>query len=333
MIKYIVVITKIFFLMALASPLLAFARDDEPDSRDRIRIVGSSSLYPYVAVVAERFGKISNFKTPIVESTGTGGGINLLCSGNDLKYPDIATSSRKIKPSEIKRCHENGVANIKEILIGKDAIVIASKKNSPDYNFSIRDIFLAIASFVPHEGKLVPNFYSRWKQINPDFSDHKIVVYGPSFTTGTRETLVELALVKYCIHLPEFIKFYPNLTERTSACKLVRRDGIFIDMGKNDNVIIQKIKSNPISIGIIGYNFFIENKYKIKQAKISGIEANYETITSKTYPFTRELYLYVNLTHEKMVVGVKEFLAEFDSDQAVGKYGYLTQKNFIAARE
>lgn len=300
-------------------------------ARDRLRIVGSSTLYPFVTVVAERFAKNSHFKTPIVESTGTGGGINLLCLGNDLKFPDIVSASRKIKKSELKRCSDNEVKNVEEILIGYDGIVIASSIYSHNYFFNIKDLFLALAKKIPHEGKIVDNFYTYWSQINSSFPKNKIEIYGPSFTSGTRETLVELVMVKYCINLPEFIAQYPKKEERMNVCKLIRKDGVFIDIGENDNFTIHKIETNTTSLGIIGYNFLLENKQKVKASKISGIEPSLESVLNKTYPLARELYLYVNNDHTKIIPGSYEFIHEFKSNSAISKYGYLTLKGFIPA--
>ena len=311
--------------------LLIFSISFACNARDQIRVVGSSTLYPFVTIVAEQYGKRNNVKTPIVEATGTGGGINIFCSGNDLIFPDIVAASRKIKEGELKRCKEKGVSDVKEVLIGYDGIVIASAIHSPDYNFTVKDIFNAIASNVPKNGILVPNFHNNWNEINQSLPNNIIEIYGPTFTSGTRETLVELALVKYCMDIPEFIETYPEIKERDIACRQVRRDGKFIDMGENDNLIVHKIQSNTTSLGIIGYSFLLENKHAVKAAKINNIETNIQNNLSQKYPLSRGLYLYINQDHEEKVTGLNEFIAEFKNPRCTGKYGYLTLKGFISS--
>ncbi len=295
----------------LIIPLLFFSFLAQA-SREQLRIVGSSTLYPFITITAERFGKLSGH-TPVVEATGTGGGLHLFCSGNSLKYPDIVNASREIKPSEQTLCKKNGVSNIKEIMIGYDGIVIAESIEATNLNFSKKELFLALAKKIPQNGKLVDNFYRTWKEINPKLPDTKIEVYGPSFTSGTRDAFIELVMHDFC---------------NSPGCKEIREDGAYIEMPENDNLIIHKLLRNKQALGIISFSLLAENS-KIKAATIHNILPTKESIINEKYPLARPLFIYVNEDHLKLLPSLAEFITELTSSRSLGPNGYLTQKGLL----
>ena len=304
----------------------SYANAVGPD-REQLRIVGSSTLYPFITIAAEKFGKISGH-TPVVEATGTGGGIRLLCSGNSLHYPDIVNASRVIKPSELALCKKNSVNNIKEITIGYDGIVIAESINALPISLNQQQLFLALAKKVPSKGVMIDNPYQRWQQIDPSLPDHKIEVYGPSFTSGTRDAFIELVMHKFCNASAEMLAIFPNKKERLAVCSILREDGNYIEMPENDNLIIQKLLHNDSSLGIISFSLLTENP-KIKPVAINKILPTVNSIISKKYPLARPLFLYVNLDHLKQLPSLANFINEITSSNAIGKDGYLTQKGLL----
>jgi phosphate transport system substrate-binding protein len=298
-----------------------------------IRIVGSSTLYPFITAAAERFGKPPEYRTPIVESTGSGGGIKLFCSGDSMNSPDIVNSSRKIKKSEIELCASNGITEIREIIIGYDGIVLASSKKAPEYKVSKKELFLALAKYVPKEGKVVENFYKKWSAINSKLPDYKIKVYGPSFTSGTREAFVELILIESCKDIQEFNQAFPDGSERAAMCGQIREDGAYGEVGENDNLIIQKLLVDQKAVGIIGYNFLQQSKSKIRAVEIDGFYPSYVSIAKRQYAVSRPLYVYLNTHRQKSIPSIDKFIEELTGESAIGKHGYLRRKGLISSYE
>lgn len=307
---------------AIAAPAIA---------RDQINIVGSSTVFPFSTTVAERFGKTTDFNTPIVESTGSGGGLKLFCSGADLDTPDITNASRRIKSSEVELCAENGVKDIVEVKIGFDGIVLANSLNSEQVELSLQDIFLALAKDVPNgEGELQPNPYTMWNEINPALPAVKIEVLGPPPTSGTRDAFAELALEGGCKTF-DWIKAMKSEDKKAykSLCHTVREDGAYIEAGENDNLIVQKLEANPDAFGVFGYSFLEQNSDKVQGSIVDGVQPEFELIAAGDYPIARSLYFYVKKDHIGQVPGIEEFLAEFTSEDAWGEDGYLTDKGLI----
>ena len=302
-------------------------------ARDQIKIVGSSTVYPFATTVAERFGKTSGFKTPVVESTGSGGGLKLFCAGLGTEHPDITNTSRRIKKSEINNCKKNGIEDITEVKIGYDGIVVANSKKGINFHLSTRDLYLALAKDVPAdiEGKTVkPNPYKRWIEINPTYPDLPIVVYGPPPTSGTRDALNELAIERGCKSYPERKKLKEKNKKLYKAeCRAIRTDGPYVEAGENDNLIIEKLKTNPNSLGIFGYSFLDENRDVVKAATVNGVLPDFELISNGTYPVSRSLWFYVKDVHATVIPGIKEYVKEFTSERAIGDDGYLIQKGLI----
>jgi phosphate transport system substrate-binding protein len=294
------------------------------EARDQIRIVGSSTVFPFSTAVAENFGKSSNFKTPVVESTGTGGGMKLFCSGVGEEYPDITNASRRMKKSEFDACTANGI-DITEVQIGFDGIVLAAAKSGPDFDLSLEQIFLALAKQVPVNGKLVDNPYKMWSDIDPSLPPEKIEVLGPPPTSGTRDAFTEIAMEGGCKN----VAGAKELGLSGKVCHLLREDGAFVEAGENDNLIVQKLVANPQAVGIFGFSFLDSNADKIKGALIDGVAPEFENIADGKYPVSRSLYFYVKQQHVGVIPGVAEFVSEFTSEQAWGPDGYLVDKGLI----
>jgi len=318
--------------LALAATFVLAGTAYAQSARDYISIVGSSTVYPFTTAVAEQFGKGSSFKTPKVESTGTGGGFKLFCTGVGVQHPDVSNASRKIKSSEVETCAKNGVTEIVEINIGFDGIVVASSKKTKPMPLTIKDIWLALAKEVPDPAtdKLVTNPFKTWKDINPTLPANKIEVLGPPPTSGTRDAFVELVMDHGCKEFPA-IKELEKADEKKAkaVCQTVREDGAFIEAGENDNLIVQKLVANPNALGVFGYSFLEENLDKIQGETINGVAPTFESIADGKYPVSRPLFIYVKKAHVGVIPGIKEFIAEFTSEKAVGEEGYLGKKGLI----
>ncbi len=305
-------------------------------ARDYISIVGSSTVYPFATVVAEQFGKTTRFKTPKIESTGSGGGFKLFCSGIGAQHPDIANASRAIKKSEIERCNKNGVKEIVEIKIGYDGIVLANSKKAPNMRISRKDLFLSLAKEVPaaKNGKLKTNPYKTWKDVNPSLPAAKIKVLGPPPTSGTRDAFVELAMEGGCKQFSWIKKMKKKDKKKYKAiCHAIREDGAFVDAGENDVLIIKKLEVDPQSFGIFGFSFLDQNSDKIQGSLIDGQEPTFENIADGKYPVSRPLYFYVKKAHVGTIPGIVEYIKEFTSDKAAGEDGYLVDKGLIPMSE
>ena len=301
--------------------------------RDYISIVGSSTVYPFATVVAERFGSSSGYKTPIIESTGSGGGLKLFCAGIGIEHPDITNSSRRIKKSEIDRCASNGINDIVEIKIGYDGIVIANSVDKPRLEMLVRDVFLALAKDIPDPSgaeKVVPNPYKTWKEVNDALPATPIRVLGPPPTSGTRDAFAELALEAGCKTF-DWIKAMRKSDKSAykAICHTVREDGGWVEAGENDNLIVQKISADPDSLGVFGFSFLDQNTDVIQGAIMDDVAPEFENIANGSYSISRPLYFYVKSLHVNLVPGVKEFIDEFTSDRAWGDEGYLVDKGLI----
>jgi phosphate transport system substrate-binding protein len=294
-------------------------------ARDQIRIVGSSTVFPFSTAVAEQFGRTTSFATPIVESTGSGGGLKLFCDGVGTDTPDMTNSSRRIKSSEVELCASNGVTEITEVRIGFDGIVLANDKSGPQLDITLPQLFLALAKDVPMNGELVANPYTKWSDIDPSLPDAEIEVLGPPPTSGTRDAFVELAMEAGC----DAVEGAAELGLEGKSCHIIREDGRFVEAGENDNLIVQKLGANPAAFGIFGFSFLDQNADKVRGATISSVEPTFENIAEGSYPVSRSLYFYVKKAHVGVVPGIEEYLAEFVSDRASGEDGYLLDKGLI----
>lgn len=295
----------IIFSFLFFTTLQALAKDSS------IRIVGSSTLYPFITVAAEKFGKLSG-STPVVEATGTGGGFHLFCSNK----PDIVNASRIIQAGERELCKKNNV-EFEEKIIGYDGIVVAASKDGKRLNLRKKDLFFALASKIPYKDGFIDNPYKTWKQINSQLPDNKIEIYGPSYTSGTRYTLIELIMHEFC---------------SSPACREIREDGAYIEMPENDNLIIHKLANNNQAIGIISFSLLAENS-AVVAARINNSYPTKENIMSAEYPLARPLYIYINKQHLRNKKDLQQFIKELISPKSIGPNGYLTQKGLLSRKD
>jgi phosphate transport system substrate-binding protein len=320
-------------ILAMAATCALAGVAHAQSARDYISIVGSSTVYPFSTTVAEHFGKAnSKFKTPKVESTGTGGGLKLFCGGVGVQYPDMTNASRKIKSSEVENCAKNGVKEIVEVKIGYDGIVVASSKKTKPMSLTRKDLWLALAKEIPEPGtgKLVANPLKTWKDVNPELPAQKIEVLGPPPTSGTRDAFVELVMDEGCKDFPAIKDLAKSDDKKAkAACGAIREDGAYIEAGENDNLIVNKLVSNLNALGIFGFSFLDENLDKIQGETIDGVPPNFENIASGKYPVSRPLFFYVKKAHVAVIPGMKEYIAEFTSEKAAGNEGYLADKGLI----
>ena len=316
--------TALLALALLSSTGLAAARD-------QIRIVGSSTVYPFTTVVAEQLGKTAGVKTPVVESTGTGGGMKLFCDGVGVQFPDATNASRRMKAGEFELCQKNGVKDIMELMIGYDGLTLAFSKKNPPMSLTRAQVFLALAKNVPGpDGKLIPNPYKTWNQIDPSLPNRPIEVLGPPPTSGTRDSFHELVLEPGAEQIPA-MKALKAADRKAfdAAWKSIREDGVYVEAGENDNVIVQKLEANPGAVGIFGYSFLEENVSKVQGVKLDGVEPNEETISTLKYPAAREMFVYVKKAHIGVVPGLDKFAQEFVSNRAAGDGGYLEKRGLV----
>ena len=360
--------TKFFGAVAMALSIGSVSTANA-QGRDIVSIVGSSTVYPFATVVAERFGRSTSFKTPKIESTGSGGGLKLFCKGVGAGTPDITNASRRIKKSEFDDCQANGVADIVEALVGYDGIAIANSKKAPQLSLTRKDLYMALAKDIPGaDGKLVPNPNKTWKDVNPSLPATKIEVLGPPPTSGTRDAFAELALGGGAKEIPDLKKLrgmgadevdeikammaklglpegvYTAIAEKKGTAPKgkdlfktvaysVREDGAYIEAGENDNLIVQKLEANPNALGIFGFSFLEENGDKVQGSKVDGVEPSFDTIADGDYPVSRPLYFYIKAAHVGKIPGIQEYALEFTSEKAMGEDGYLPEKGLIPLSE
>lgn len=295
-------------------------------ARDAVTAVGSSTVFPFSTVVAENFGKTTGFKAPVIESTGTGGGFKLFCSGIGVQYPDISNASRPIKKSEIENCAKHGVTPI-EVKVGYDGIVIANSRESSRYSLTRRDLFLALAKKIPVDGKLVDNPNKLWSDVRADLPAEKIEVLGPPPTSGTRDAFLELVMEKGAKTFPEIKGMEKNMFK--AVAHSIREDGVFIEAGENDNLIIQKLTANPAALGIFGFSFLDQNMDKIQGSLLENQEPTFENIANGSYKVSRPLLFYVKKEHVGVIKGLREYVEFFITPAMIGEDGITVDKGLI----
>lgn len=321
---------SVFTIAAIATVAISSAAT----ARDQIRVVGSSTVFPFATTVAETFGKTTEFKTPVVESTGSGGGLKLFCAGIGTSHPDVTNASRRIKKSEVKRCAGNGINDIVEVKIGFDGIVLANSNKSEKMSITLKQLYLALAKTVPVDGKLVDNPYKTWSDIDKSLPNTKIEVLGPPPTSGTRDAFVELAMEGGAKKFPMLKAMRKENKKKFKAvAHALREDGAFIEAGENDNLIVQKLEANPSALGIFGFSFLDQNSDKVQGSMIGGVSPEFEEIANGNYPISRGLYFYVKKAHVGTVPGLLEYVEAFTDENAWGPDGYLADKGLIPLPE
>ncbi len=301
-------------------------------ARDQIRIVGSSTVYPFTTAVAEQFGKTTGMATPIVESTGTGGGMKLFCAGVGVDHPDATNASRRIKSGEFEDCKKNGVTDVIELKIGFDGLTLANSKKGPLFNLTKTQIFLALAKEIPGaDGKMIPNPNKSWSDVDKALPNEPILVLGPPPTSGTRDSFVELVMEKGAEGI-DSLKALKKADAKAfeKAWKSIREDGAFVEAGENDNLIVKKLEADPKALGIFGFSFLEENSAQLQGSVINGNEPTFENIASGKYTVARPLFVYIKKQHIGVIPGLDKFMAEYVSDKAIGEEGYLSDKGLVA---
>ena len=329
--------SRIYNTLLASTFALAALAGESALARDSMQIVGSSTVYPFVTVVAEKFGRSTDFKTPIVEATGSGGGLKLFCGGVGESFPDMTNASRRIKKSEFDRCADNGVKGIIEIKIGYDGIVFASSKAADQIDLTREQIFLALAKEVPNpDGSptLVENPYNTWNEIDPSLPVRRIEVLGPPPTSGTRDAFVELAMEGGCGAFDWITALKGTDKDAYKAlCHTIREDGAFVEAGENDNLIVQKLEKNPDAFGIFGFSFLDQNSDLVQGALIDGVVPEFELISDGSYPVSRSLYVYAKDAHIDLIPGMADFLSELTDEDTWSEEGYLADRGLIPMPE
>jgi phosphate transport system substrate-binding protein len=318
-------------LYASAAVIALGASAAYAQTRDQIRIVGSSTVFPYTQAVAEQYGAATGNPAPVVESTGTGGGMQVFCGGVGPDHPDITGASRSMKKSEYDLCVQNGVDNVTEVLIGYDGLSIAHSQQGPDLNLTKAQIFQALAAEVEVNGEIVANPYKMWSEIDPALPAAAITVFGPPPTSGTRDAFVELVMLPGCDAF-EAIKALEE-ARMEEVCERMRQDGLFIEAGENDNLIVQRLNADTNALGIFGYSFLFENSDTLKAVSVDGVPPSFETIADGSYGVSRPLYIYVKNAHKGVIPGLEEFVAEYVSEESFGEGGYLSERGLIPLPE
>ena len=323
---------KTFAIAAAVAAVTALPSGDAAaQARDQIRIVGSSTVYPFATSVVEQFGKETQYPTPVIESTGSGGGLELFCAGVGAQHPDITNASRRIKPSEVERCQENGVQKITEVKIGADGIVFANSVDGPDVELTTTQIWQALAAEVPQDGEMVENPYETWSDIDSSLPDAKIEVYGPPPTSGTRDAFNEMAMLDGCSEFDMISSMEESKMEE--VCMTYRSDGAWIEAGENDTLIVQKLTNNENAFGIFGFSFLDSNRDKIQAAEVNGYAPTVSNISEDRYPLSRSLWFYVKNAHVGVIPGIEEYVTEFTKESTWGPNGYLVEKGLIPLPE
>ncbi len=303
-----------FIKIAATTALVSALAATTAAARDQIRVVGSSTVFPFSTAVAEQFGRSTDFQTPVVESTGSGGGLKLFCAGVGTQHPDIANASRRMKEKEYKLCADNGVTEITEAVVGYDGIVIANAKGGPSFALTREQLVTALAEQGPKP--------TLWSEVDPALPAINIEVLGPPPSSGTRDAFEELVMEEGC-------------EGAGIECEgiTIREDGAYIEAGENDNLIVSKLEANPNAVGIFGFSFLDQNSDKLQGASVDGVEPEFENIAEGDYPVSRSLYFYVKNAHVGVIPGIQEFIDEFMSESATGEEGYLVDKGLIPLPE
>ncbi len=304
-------------------------------ARDQIKIVGSSTVYPFSSSVAEELGATSKYPTPVVESTGSGGGMKLFCAGNGLNTPDITNASRRMKTKEFKLCEKNGVVDITESVIGYDGIAFAQSISNNAFDISKENLALAVAKEVPSKDgkKLIANPYKKWSDIDASLPNREIIVYGPPKSSGTRDAFEELVMQKTFKKLSVYTDLYKadkKANKKYKKYSVVRTDGVYVESGENDNLIVQKLDKNRNAFGVFGFSFLIENDDKVQGATINGVKPTPTNISSGKYPVSRSLFFYVKNSHTQKVPAINKYVNLFMSEKMIGKDGILAEIGLIA---
>jgi len=319
----------------MAASILGLAFIGQAEARDQIRVVGSSTVYPFSSYVAEELGATTKLKTPVVESTGSGGGMKLFCAGNGMDTPDFTNASRRMKAKEFKKCQDNGVKDVTEVVVGYDGIALAQSTSAAPMNLTRKQILMAVAAEVPNAdgSKLIPNPYRYWNEISESLPHRKITFYGPPTSSGTRDAFEDLAMKSVAKKMNVYTNLYKADKKKNKKYKKyhqVRQDGVYVPSGENDNLIVQKLVKDKDALGIFGYSYLAENSDRIAAATIGGIAPSPEAVQSGSYKLSRSLYFYIKKSHINSVPGMKDYIKLFTAEKMIGDEGSCTEIGLIA---
>lgn len=301
---------------------------------NNIAIVSSTTIFPFLSLFSEQFAKKFSYRTPVIESIGTGPAMKSFCSNKGSNSPDVAAASRKIKESEINLCNKNNMGEIIEIKFGYDGIAVATSNTSQRLSLSREQLFEALFAYsLKNTGKLVPNQVVKWSDISPSLPDSKIVIYGPHKNTGTYDSIIQLAVKNVCMVNKTLIGIVPDITKRSLICSSIREDSAFIEVGASESLVVRRIQNDPRIVGVFGLVFLLKNLDKLQGSEIDGIEPTAETVSSGIYPFSRMLYLYIKKDNIATTVGLKDFVKEVVSSSVIGSKGYLTNAGLASIND
>ena len=302
-------------------------------ARDQIKIVGSSTVYPFSSAVAEELGSTTSYPTPVVESTGSGGGMKLFCAGNGMNTPDITNASRRMKTKEFKLCAKNGVTDITEAIIGFDGIAFAQAKSNKPFNVTKKQLLLAVAAEVPSkDGKsLVKNPYRKWSDIDSSLPKREIIIYGPPKSSGTRDAFEDMILKGQTKKMSVYTSIYKKTGNKTyKKYKKIRTDGVYVPSGENDNLIVSKLNKNKAAFGIFGYSFLVENEDKVQGSNVNGVSPTPRNISTGKYPISRSLFFYIKNSHSPKVAAMASYIKMFMSEDMIGDNSILGEIGLIS---
>lgn len=314
--------------MLIALPLVALVAacggKESGGAATQIKVVGSSTVYPFTKSVAEEFQRANPGIRVVLESTGTGAGIKLFCSGIGEQFPDMVNASREMKASEYADCAKAGAKNVIEVPIGIDGLTLIQSKDQPPLNLTVAQIYAGLAA--NPFGK--PQTAQTWQDVDPSLPATKIRVLGPPPTSGTRDSLAELILEKGCDTNPEMKKLKEKDKDAHKAtCTKIREDGLYVEAGENDNLLVQKVSADPGALGVLGYSFLEENADKVSPVSIGSVAPTETTISDLSYPGSRRLYIYVKGEHIVAKPAIKQFIETFA--KAWGKGGSLAKRGLV----
>ena len=319
---------KSFFVLPIAAMIAACGGSGSGStSGSQLTIVGSSTVYPFTTAVAEEFQRANAGTSVIVESTGTGGGMKLFCGGVGANTPDRTNASRRIKESELTDCQTNGVTEVIEFPVGIDGLAIIESAGSEPLRLTLRDLYAALAARPFGKEQTAQT----WRDVNPSLPATKIRVLGPPPTSGTRDSLNELFLEKGCASDPSMKALKEqNEDEYKDVCTKIREDGAFVEAGENDNLLVQKVATDPNTLGVLGYSFLAENRDKVRAVELNGVTPSDETITNLSYPGARKIYTYVKAAHVQAKPAIRDFIAMYARMAADG--GPLQSRGLVPFR-
>jgi phosphate transport system substrate-binding protein len=321
--------TRILIALPLAALLAACGSStggsSSGGSSSDIRIVGSSTVYPFTTAVAEEFMRTNPGVRVTVESTGTGAGMKLFCAGVGNQFPDATDASRQMKKSEYEACAKAGAKNIIEVPIGIDGLTIIEAANGPAMNLTQADIYKALAANPFGKG---PNKAQTWKDVNPSLPAVKIRVLGPPPTSGTRDSLADLYLTKGCDSDPAMKAMAKaNEDQHKQICTKVREDGAYVEAGENDNLLVQKVAGDPGTLGVLGFSYLEQNAGKIRAVQIAGVAPTEDSIANLSYPGARKLFVYIKGEHMQAKPKLRDFITAYA--KMWGKGGPLERRGLV----